>query len=175
MATPRRDPFVPLCLCAVLVLLPWLLAAFQVRVLRFEHLHTGETLSVAYWSDGEYDPIGLARIDRLLRDFRTGDAHRIDPRLLDLLHALREKTGSSAAFQVVSGYRTPATNEMLREQGRQVARRSLHMHGQAIDVRLADVPTSTLRDAALALARGGVGYYAHDDFVHLDVGRVRRW
>jgi uncharacterized protein YcbK (DUF882 family) len=145
------------------------------RVLSFVHAHTGERLSIAYWADGDYLAPGLARIDRFLRDFRTGESHAIDLALLDQLHGLRRATGSSAPFQVISGYRSPETNEALRAHRGGQARRSLHMQGRAIDVRLADVTTSALRDAALGLGRGGVGYYPSEGFVHVDTGAVRRW
>jgi uncharacterized protein YcbK (DUF882 family) len=160
----------------LLLLLPWPgSAAHQGRTLRFTHLHTGESLVVTYWADGEYVGEGITQVEHLLRDFRTGDEHDIEPRLLDLLYEVHEKTDSEAPFQVISGYRSPETNEQLRKMGRQVGRRSLHMQGQAIDIRLADVPTARVRDVALALERGGVGYYEENDFVHIDVGRVRRW
>ena len=152
-----------------------LLSKLAPRTLAFEHTHTGESLSVTYYADGEYRAGALARVNRFLRDFRTGDAHPIDPRLLDLLYELRVTTGSATPFQVISGYRSPETNAILRAQGGAVAMKSLHMEGKAIDVRLADVPTAYLRDAALAMRGGGVGFYAADDFVHVDVGSVRRW
>jgi uncharacterized protein YcbK (DUF882 family) len=145
------------------------------RVLSLVHTHTGERLSLPYWADGAYLSDGLARIDGFLRDFRTGERHETDPALLDQLHALREATGSSAPFQVISGYRSPRTNEALRASRGGQARRSLHMQGRAIDVRLSDVSTAVLRDAALELGLGGVGYYRSEDFVHVDTGAVRRW
>lgn len=117
----------------------------------------------------------MAAIDRLLRDHRTGDIHRIDPTLFDQLATLSILTGGNRPYEVICGYRCPATNAMLREQGHGVATASLHLEGQAIDVRLAAVPLTTLRDAALAMATGGVGYYPRSDLVHLDTGRVRRW
>jgi uncharacterized protein YcbK (DUF882 family) len=177
MAISRRD-FLRRVRFGALLLLPSRRAFAsrgESRALDFEHTHTGESLSVTYWADGRYVPEALARVDRLLRDFRTGDVHAIDPKLLDLLHELRVSTGASAPYQVISGYRSPETNAMLRAQGRKVGSRSLHMKGEAIDVRLADVPTARVRDVALKLARGGVGYYEKKDFVHVDVGRVRRW
>jgi len=145
------------------------------RVLSFAHTHTGETLTVPYFADGEYLAKGLARLEHLLRDHRTGDEHVIEPGLYDLLYDLRLATGTRGPFQVISGYRSPRTNAKLRAAGHGVAKRSLHMDGKAIDVRLADVKTSVLRDAALELQRGGVGYYRQSDFVHVDTGRVRRW
>ena len=145
------------------------------RVLSFAHTHTGERLRVPYYAGGHYLPEGHSRLDHLLRDHRSGEEHPMDPGLLDILHDLRLVTGTREPFQVISGYRSPKTNAKLRGAGRGVAKRSLHMDGKAIDVRLADVKTSVLRDAALELKRGGVGYYRQSDFVHVDTGRVRRW
>jgi uncharacterized protein YcbK (DUF882 family) len=145
------------------------------RVLSLIHTHTGECLAAPYFADGAYIEAGLARLSRFLRDFRTGDEHPIDPALFDILNDLRLATGTKAPFQVISGFRSPATNARLRSAGGGVASRSLHMDGRAIDVRLADVGSSVLRDAALELRRGGVGYYRGPDFVHVDTGRVRSW
>ena len=145
------------------------------RSLTFLHTHTGERLSVEYFSRGDYLPDALATVNHYLRDFRTGEVHAIDPELLDLLHGLTRLTDTSRPFQVISGYRSPATNAMLHQHSEGVAVNSLHMQGQAIDIRLADVPLATLRSAALAIGRGGVGYYPTSDFVHVDTGRVRTW
>ncbi|MFT3665627.1 DUF882 domain-containing protein [Piscinibacter sp.] len=145
------------------------------RALSFKHLHTGEALEVEYFSAGRYLDDALAAVNHLLRDFRSGEAGTMDPALLDLLHALRERTGAQAPYQIISGYRSPATNRMLHERSGGVATRSLHMSGQAIDIRVADVPLARLRDAALALQRGGVGFYPGSNFVHVDTGRVRAW
>jgi uncharacterized protein YcbK (DUF882 family) len=145
------------------------------RALRFTHTHTGERLAIEYFSGGTYVPDALATVNVFLRDFRTGDVHDIDPELLDLLHGLAAMTDTSQPFQVISGYRSPATNEMLRHRSEGVAAGSLHMKGQAIDIRLADVPLAALRHAALGARRGGVGYYPASDFVHVDTGRVRMW
>ncbi len=144
------------------------------RSLSFLHLHTDERLSVTYFEDGRYLPHALGRIHHLLRDFRTGDVHVIDPGLLDILHALSAELGERT-FEVISGYRSPATNGMLRKNSDGVAKKSMHLQGRAIDVRLPGLATSRLRDAATGLARGGVGYYAALDFVHLDTGRIRSW
>lgn len=150
-------------------------AASAPRELAFSHTHTGERLRVAYFADGAYRPQALAEVEWLLRDFRTGESHRIDVALLDALHALGAACGGGA-FEIISGYRSARTNAMLRRAGGGgVANRSLHMDGRAIDVRLAGVDTARLRDAALALGRGGVGYYRDADFVHLDTGRPRSW
>jgi uncharacterized protein YcbK (DUF882 family) len=145
------------------------------RELRFAHTHTGERLVVEYFSGGTYLPDALATVNHFLRDFRTSEVRAIDPALLDLLHGLTRGTGSHQPFQVISGYRSPTTNEMLRHRSEGVAAGSLHMTGQAIDIRLADVPLTRLRKVALAVGRGGVGYYPASDFVHLDTGRVRTW
>jgi len=140
------------------------------------HTHTGERLNIAY-RDGEgYDQESLARLNLYLRDHRTGEVHQYDPRVFDLLHDLTTALGNpNLEIDVVCGYRTPWSNEFLRTHGHGVARHSLHMLAMAIDIRVPGVPTAQLRDAALALHRGGVGYYAASDFVHVDVGRVRRW
>jgi uncharacterized protein YcbK (DUF882 family) len=150
------------------------LVARRARSLSFRHLHTDERLSVTYFEDGEYLPRALASIDHLLRDFRTGAVHRIDPALLDTLHTLTERLGEHT-FEVISGFRSLATNRWLRKHGNGVSSKSLHLQGRAIDVRVAGLSTARVRDAAMGLARGGVGYYPDSDFVHLDTGRVRRW
>lgn len=145
------------------------------RALGFRHLHTGETLSVEYAVEGQYAPDALEAVNRLLRDFRTGDEHPIDPRLLDLLHSLAGRLDTRRHFEVISGYRSPATNAALRRRSDGVASHSLHMVGQAIDIRVGGVGLEHLRDAALDLGAGGVGYYPASNFVHVDTGRVRRW
>jgi uncharacterized protein YcbK (DUF882 family) len=150
-------------------------SSMATRALNFVHTHTSERLEVEYFSGGRYLRDALAAVDRFLRDFRTGDVHPIDPGLLDLLHTLTAATSSARPFQVISGYRSPATNAALRAKSEGVAAGSLHMKGQAIDIRLADVPLAGLRAAALDLRRGGVGYYPASDFVHVDTGRVRTW
>lgn len=162
---------------AALASSPWLASAHasESRVLRFGHLHTGETLEVEYFSAGRYQPDALAAVNHLLRDFRSGEVGTMDPALLDLLHALRVSTGSRQPYEIISGYRSPATNRMLHERSTGVATRSLHMSGQAIDIRVADVPLSQLRQAALSLQLGGVGFYPGSNFVHVDTGRVRAW
>lgn len=144
--------------------------------LHFFHTHTGERLNIAYRNGNGYDPGALAEINHYLRDHRTGDVHIYDPRVFDLLHDLMAKLGRpNGEIDVVCGYRTPWSNEYLRTHGHGVAQHSLHMQAMAIDIRVPGVSTSALRDAALSLHRGGVGYYADSQFVHVDVGRVRRW
>jgi uncharacterized protein YcbK (DUF882 family) len=145
------------------------------RKLSFHHTHTNEKISIVYAVDGRCIPRALTEINYFLRDFRSGEIHTIDPALFDILHDVRTATGSKGVFEVVSGYRSPATNTMLRKGSSGVAKNSLHTKGMAIDVRLTDVDTAALRDAALRLQRGGVGYYHKSDFVHLDTGRVRHW
>ena len=150
-------------------------AARAPRRLSFVNTHTDETLSVVYWADGRYETGALKDVDFILRDFRAEAVKPIDPSLLDLLHALRTRLRSSAPFHVISGYRTPETNRMLREQSGKVASHSLHCEGRAIDVRLPGTPLPKLHRAALAMRGGGVGYYATSQFVHVDTGRVRAW
>lgn len=150
-------------------------SAFAGRTLAFDNLHTGEKMVVEYCASGGYVPQALASVNHLLRDFRTGDVGVIDTGLLDLLHGLAALTGSRRPFQIISGYRSPATNAALHQRSSGVASGSLHMLGQAIDIRLADVPLETLRDAARSMRSGGVGYYAASNFVHVDTGRVRIW
>ena len=144
--------------------------------LRFFHTHTGERLDIVYRIGSQYVTEALDRLDYFLRDHRTGDMHHYDPRLFDLLNDLTASVGRAGAeLNVVCGYRSPWSNEFLRTHTFGVARNSLHMQAEAIDIRLPGVKTSVLRDAALTLQRGGVGYYPNSDFIHVDVGRVRRW
>jgi uncharacterized protein YcbK (DUF882 family) len=144
--------------------------------LHFFHTHTGERLDIVYRNGEGYDAESLARLNRYLRDHRTGEIHEYDPRVFDLLHDLTAALGNpDLEIDVICGYRTPWSNEFLRTHGHGVARQSLHMQAMAIDIRVPGIPTAQLRDAALALRRGGVGYYAASHFVHIDVGRVRRW
>lgn len=147
------------------------------RELSFYHTHTGKRLAVVYSRDGVYVASALDEINHFLFDFRTGDAAEMDPELLDLIYDVRAALGSDAAYQVISAYRSPKTNEMLRGQSQNsgVAKKSQHLLGKAIDVRLEGVKTATLRDQALAMKRGGVGYYEESDFVHMDTGRPRSW
>jgi uncharacterized protein YcbK (DUF882 family) len=150
-------------------------AAATVRRLGFYNLRTGESLSSVYWEDGRYLADALAEIDYVLRDFRTGEVHPIDPALLDLVHRLRVVMGTAQPFHVISGYRSPETNAMLARKSGGVAKNSYHVKGMAIDLRLPDRRLEDLRAAALALAGGGVGYYPRSDFVHMDTGPVRAW
>ncbi|MCK5003168.1 MAG: DUF882 domain-containing protein [Gammaproteobacteria bacterium] len=145
------------------------------RELSFYNTHTGEKLSTAFWSDGKYLDDGIEEISWLMRDHRAGLASPMDPKLLDLLHQLQTKVGHQGEFHVISGYRSPATNEMLNKRSSGVAKRSYHMLGKAIDVRMPGFDSKQLHKAAISLKGGGVGYYSSSNFVHLDVGRVRYW
>ena len=145
------------------------------RSLSFVHTHTGETIHVVFKRDDVFDPAGVERLSRFLRDHRNGKMHEMDPALFDILYEIRERARADAPFHLVSAYRSPETNRMLRRTTTGVASKSLHVHGQAIDVRLPGVDTKKLRAIALELARGGVGYYEASNFIHVDTGRVRRW
>lgn len=145
------------------------------REIEFYHLHTGESLRAVYWEGGRYLKDGLAEIDYVLRDFRTGEVRTIDPHLLDLVHQLRLALESRSPVNVISGYRSPETNAMLARRSGGVAKNSYHIKGMAIDLRLPDRKLKEVRTAALALAGGGVGYYPKSDFVHMDTGPVRTW
>lgn len=144
--------------------------------LRLYHTHTLEHIDVVYRRGNEYVLQGLDQLNRFLRDHRTGEMRSFDPKLFDLLGDLTIAAGKpDAEINVICGYRTAWTNEYLRTHTSGVAKNSLHMQAEAIDIRLPGVKSSGLRSAALALARGGVGYYPGSDFVHVDVGRIRHW
>jgi uncharacterized protein YcbK (DUF882 family) len=145
------------------------------RRLSFHNLHTGENVDLPYWVQGDYVAESLAEINHVLRDHRTGQVASIDTRLLDLLDRVKAELGVPQPFQVISGYRSPASNSMLASHSSGVAKHSLHMQGKAIDIRLPGIPLADLRQAGLMLKGGGVGYYPGSNFVHLDVGRVRTW
>jgi uncharacterized protein YcbK (DUF882 family) len=175
--SPARRDFLKCAGAALVAMAPMaaLARGSECRSLSFVHTHTGEMLSCVYYQEGGYDPATLARVNHFLRDFRTDEVHAIDPGVLDILFAVRSRAGRDDPFHVISGYRSPATNAWLRSSSSGVAKHSLHMEGRAIDIRLPGFPTRKLRDIALALRRGGVGYYPASDFVHLDTGRVRFW
>jgi uncharacterized protein YcbK (DUF882 family) len=146
------------------------------RSLALVHTHTHETLEITYAVGGQAVPSAMTTVNRFLRDHYTGAIGEIDPSVLDQLHRVRLVLGSTQPFEVISGYRAAATNAHLRaSRGGGVAQRSLHMEGRAIDVRLRGTALPELRDAALQMRAGGVGYYAREGFVHLDSGRVRHW
>jgi len=144
--------------------------------LHLYHLHTGESIDVVYRVGDHYIPEAVSQLDHFLRDHRTGDIKDYDVKEFDLLHDLMARLGHpDGVIDIVCGYRTPWSNNYLRQHGHGVAEHSQHMEAKAIDIRIPGVPTAQVRDAALAMQRGGVGYYAQSDFVHVDVGRVRRW
>jgi len=147
------------------------------RELSFFNIHTGESLRyVDYWADGRYQSDALAEINHILRDHRTGEVARIDRQLLDILWQLNKRIDNKKPLSVISGYRSPHTNELLRQTGGGgVAKNSLHMDGRAIDIRIPGYDLRQLQRAALALGKGGVGYYPNSQFVHVDTGRVRQW
>ncbi|MBK5968725.1 MULTISPECIES: YcbK family protein [Thiorhodovibrio] len=148
----------------------------QARCLRLHHLHTEERLEIDYRTGSYYHRSALARLNEFLKDFRTGEQTPIDPRLFDTLYDLQERLDQDGSlFEILSAYRSPQTNAMLRRKSGGVAKRSLHMSGRALDIRLAETPTPSVCNAALQLSRGGVGYYPRSDFVHLDTGQVRHW
>jgi len=145
------------------------------RSVSFLHTHTGESLRADYFQRGQYQSDCLTQVNYLLRDFRTGEVHPIDPKLLDTLFALQVMADRRGVFQVISGYRSAATNAMLRRTTEGVAQHSMHLEGRAIDVRLEGFPTRGLAQLARSLHGGGVGFYPVSDFVHVDTGRLRFW
>jgi uncharacterized protein YcbK (DUF882 family) len=164
--------FTPSIACTAV---PMVASAPEYR-LRLFHTHTGQRLDIVYRRGDSYIPEALVQLNEYLRDHRTGAVLAYDRRVFDLLHDLNAKLGrAESEIDIVCGYRSPWSNEFLRTHGHGVAVHSLHMEAKAIDIRMPGVATSTLRDAALSLHRGGVGYYAQSNFVHVDVGRVRRW
>jgi uncharacterized protein YcbK (DUF882 family) len=155
--------------------LPSNLAPTEPRKLALYNIHTGEFLETCYHDGIDYRPGSLRRINYLLRDYRTGDVVPIDKTLLDTLYRIHIKTDGCGTFSVISGYRSPATNAMLRRITSGVAKNSYHMKGKAIDIRLRGCPTHKLRDICVQTHAGGVGYYPKSNFVHVDVGPVRYW
>lgn len=145
------------------------------RSLSFYNLHTEESLRAVYWANGEYLSEALADINHILRDHRTGEIKPIDTRLLDLLYAIDVKLKARQPFHIISGYRSAKTNASLHVRDRGTAKHSLHVRGKAVDIRLPGGSLSQLRRVATNLRGGGVGYYAHSNFIHIDVGRVRYW
>jgi uncharacterized protein YcbK (DUF882 family) len=145
------------------------------RILRFNNLHTGESLKATYWADGDYISEGLSAVEQLLRDHRSDEVGTIDRKLLDMLYSLQQQVGKPEPFHVISGYRSPSSNAKLYRTTSGVAKRSLHMQGKAIDIRLPGVQLDKLRRAAIALRAGGVGYYPDSNFIHVDTGQPRHW
>jgi len=145
------------------------------RTLKFYHTHTLKTLQVTYYENGLYLLEPMEQLRDFLADWRDGEKKEIDPKLMDILWQIQRATGNQDTFEVISAYRSPGTNDYLRSKSKGVAQSSQHVLGRAIDVRLRGMDTKKLRDVALALKLGGVGYYEKTDFVHVDTGRVRRW
>jgi uncharacterized protein YcbK (DUF882 family) len=146
------------------------------RSLELFNTHTSETLSLVYKSGDDYHTAALARFNHLLRDHRNGEIHEIDPRLLDQLHDLALAAHCAPQFEIISGFRSQESNDkMSAKPGSGVAKKSLHMQGRALDVRLKNCDCAKLRDLALAAKQGGVGYYERSDFVHIDTGTFRTW
>jgi uncharacterized protein YcbK (DUF882 family) len=145
------------------------------RSLSFYNIHTGESLKAVYWAQGDYLVEALEEIENIFRDHRTGERKPPDTRLLDLLYAVRLKLGTTRPFSIISGYRSPKTNALLLKLGRGVAPNSLHMYGKAVDIRVPGFALPSIRQVAIRLRAGGVGYYSRPDFVHVDVGPVRVW
>ena len=146
-----------------------------VKSLSLYNTHTEESLETVYWIEGRYLDEPLAEIDYIMRDHRTGEIKSIDPRLLDLLDSIKKRLEVKQPFHIISGYRSPETNALLRKIDKGVACKSLHIKGKAVDIRLPDVELPLLRKVTMGLRRGGVGYYPKSDFVHVDLGRFRYW
>ncbi|MGB6291596.1 MAG: YcbK family protein [Vibrio anguillarum] len=145
------------------------------RILAMNNLHTGETLETCYFNGVRYVRSELDRLNHICRDFRRNEVHPMDKNLFDQISKIQSLLGTQAEVQIISGYRSPATNEMLRTHSSGVAKKSFHMLGQAIDFRLDGVQLSQVREAAIELGAGDVGYYPSSDFVHIDTGPVRHW
>jgi uncharacterized protein YcbK (DUF882 family) len=145
------------------------------RSLSLKNLHTGEQINQPYWMAGSYLPDSLSAINSVLRDHRSGEVYPIDPGLLDLLSALQQRVNSRRGYEVISGYRSPASNAMLQSKSNGVAKRSLHMQGKAIDIRMPGIQLAQLHSTAREMKSGGVGLYTSSNFIHVDTGRVRYW
>lgn len=172
-----RRSFLSASLCtAAGLLLPDAVLAMkkESKRLRFYHTHTGRNMEIKY-SPGGYRGSVRQALEDFLCDFRTGEKHALDPRLFDSLYAIQNRCAQQASFEIISGYRSPKTNAYLRKNSSGVARKSLHMQGRALDIRIPELPTSTLRDLAMQLHDGGVGYYPASDFIHIDTGHKRSW
>ncbi len=150
-------------------------ASYGAYNLSFRNAHTGESFTGVYRVGDKYLPEAFRQINYVLRDFRTGDVKMIDPHLLDMMYWIHFQSGSARPFEVISGYRSPKTNAMLRSASGGVAKSSLHMEGRAVDLRLGDTKLSKLRGIAISMKTGGVGYYPKSNFLHVDTGKVRQW
>lgn len=150
-------------------------AAQRDRTLRMYNTHTGESLQATYWAEGRFQPESMKDINKLLRDHRNNKVAQIDPKLILLLDQVSTRVKPGSLVHIISGYRSPESNQLLADTTNGVARHSMHLEGRAIDVRMPGVALASLRQAALGAAGGGVGYYPDSQFVHLDTGRLRHW
>jgi len=170
-----------LCAVGVTIHLPGILYAtptkekHKAKLLRLFHPDTKESLTTTYWEDGNYVKSALSDIDYIMRDHYTGEVRKIDKKLLDLLYNISLELNTNEPYHILSGYRCPETNELLKKQGLAVSGQSLHEKGKAADIRLSKIQVSVLRRAAYRLKMGGVGYYPKLSFVHVDVGSIRYW
>ena len=146
-----------------------------IRELHFYNVATHEDLKVIYWKEGWYIPEALAEINHIFRDFRTGKVKAINKELLDLLFNVRKSIDVDKPFHIISGYRSPGSNAILRKQNKSAAKNSLHMYGKAVDIRVPGFSLRTLRREAMKLEKGGVGYYPRARSIHVDIGEVRYW
>ena len=151
------------------------IAKTNIKFLNLHNIHTGEKLQVVYWQDGVYDKEALHAIEYFLRDYHNNNVHKIDVHLLDYLYDIYMLVDAKGAIDIISGYRSPKTNYALWKRHAGVSKKSYHTQGRAIDFRIPHIHLSTLHHAALSLRRGGVGYYPHSRFIHIDTGQVRSW
>lgn len=147
----------------------------KMKELAFRNLHTDEKLRVTYFKDGAFDRTAMGKINHILRDFRSGEVYPISANLIDLLHDLQMRLRTDVPIEIISGYRSPTTNNMLANKSDGVARNSYHTKGLATDIRMRGVSLRQIQTTAMFMHRGGVGFYPKSDFVHVDVGPVRRW
>ncbi|GGE85726.1 DUF882 domain-containing protein [Massilia psychrophila] len=152
-----------------------LLATPHERTLRMYNTHTGESLRTVFWAEGQFVPGAMDDINQLLRDHRNNQVAPIDPKLLLLLDQVSSAVGANSVVHIISGYRSPASNQLLAEKTSGVAKHSMHLDGKAIDVRIPGRDLASLHKAALRVGGGGVGYYPDSQFVHMDTGRLRHW
>jgi len=145
------------------------------KTIALNNINTGDKLKLTYFEHGRYIEDALQEISFLFRDFRSGDIHHVDPLLIDQLYHVKQILEIDKAFEVICGYRSPNTNASLHKQNHRVAEHSLHMEGRAIDIRISGLETLNLRNAAMSIRSGGVGYYPRENFVHLDTGNIRTW
>lgn len=173
----QTKPFMAVAMAALAACLTSAPSFAETRSLKLYHLHTREKAEIVYKRNGRYDKAGLKKINHILRDWRRNEPIQMDPRLLDLVWQAYRQSGSNAHIQIISGYRAPATNSMLRSRTKGVAKKSQHMLGKAMDFYIPGVPLKKLRDIGLTMQGGGVGYYptSGSPFVHMDVGNVRHW